>query len=400
MDIQPLHRYLKFSGWRALTAGPQGVRPLEDLQRVGDSFRLSKFIFWGTLATTQPPILAGKFEKKGGTLPLRDHSPSTTIDAYDDANVGDADEDDASTERCDEFGASDLEDVNNPAVEDEIPRQLNTGNVNDDGNPYFNLWSKMYQNGNMWATNPNGSISVTVGDMFIDKDQWSNHNSLASFHWVANTLLTDFKANPTMGLKVMQEIVMERHGLDIPIHTRQRAKKKEWLRYSQKVRREYVMCTTIEILAKIIQVQNCTCSSGQLVMLTQSMSTNRLCNPLRRNQKRLMNDYWMNYLNTRLESFNGKIEKSRISKDWKGKVVPRVKMLLVKAEKQSRAFRLTPTGREIFEVLKGPTHFTVDLNTHHCDCMEPKKGWCALDIKGQRYAKLQREKRKKEGWKA
>ncbi|KAJ8422476.1 LOW QUALITY PROTEIN: hypothetical protein Cgig2_016078 [Carnegiea gigantea] len=92
-----------------------------------------------------------------------------------------------------------------------------------------------------------------------------------------------------------------------------------------------------------------------------------------------------------VESFNGKIEKyrssqsshcwkllegslckqlSRISKDWKGKVVPRVKMLLVKAEKESRAFRLTPTGREIFEVLKGPTHFTVGLNTHYYDCMD------------------------------
>ncbi|KAJ8432620.1 hypothetical protein Cgig2_032901 [Carnegiea gigantea] len=142
--------------------------------------------------------------------------------AYDDANVGDADEDDASTERCDESGASDLEDVNNPAVEDEIPRQLNTGNVNDDGNPYFNLWSKMYQNSNMWATNPNGSISVTVGDMFIDKDQWSNHNGLASFHWVANALLTDFKANPTMGLKVMQEIGLIKGMVEIFTESRKR----------------------------------------------------------------------------------------------------------------------------------------------------------------------------------
>lgn len=33
--------------------------------------------------------------------------------------------------------------------------------------------------------------------------------------------------------------------------------------------------------------------------------------------------------------------KSRISKDWKGKVVPRVKLLLVKVKKESRACRLT-----------------------------------------------------------
>jgi len=59
----------------------------------------------------------------------------------------------------------------------------------------------------------------------------------------------------------------------------------------------------------------------------------------------------------------------RISKDWKDKLVPRVKLLLVKAEKESRACRLTLAGIEIFEVVEGLTHFTVDLNTHHCDCM-------------------------------
>ncbi|KAJ8432621.1 hypothetical protein Cgig2_032902 [Carnegiea gigantea] len=63
------------------------------------------------------------------------------------------------------------------------------------------------------------------------------------------------------------------------------------------------------------------------------------------------------------------IDQANLLIDWKGKVVPRVKMLLVKAEKESQAFRLTPTGREIFEVLKRPTHFTVGPNTHHCDCM-------------------------------
>ncbi|KAJ8423324.1 hypothetical protein Cgig2_006639 [Carnegiea gigantea] len=58
-------------------------------------------------------------------------------------------------------------------------------------------------------------------------------------------------------------------------------------------------------------VQNYTCSSKQLVMLTQRMSKNRPWKPLRRNQKRLMSYYWMNHLNTRLEIFNGKTEKYR-----------------------------------------------------------------------------------------
>jgi len=94
-----------------------------------------------------------------------------------------------------------------------------------------------------------------------------------------------------------------------------------------------------------------------------------------------------------VESFNGKIEKFRykpiftlleavrrkfmktiadrgsIAKQWKGKVVPRVKILLQKIAKESRACRLTPAGRGIYEVIEGATQFTVDINTHCCDCM-------------------------------
>ena len=60
---------------------------------------------------------------------------------------------------------------------------------------------------------------------------------------------------------------------------------------------------------------------------------------------------------------------SRISKDWRGKVVLGVKLLLVKVEKESTACRLTPADKGIFEALEGPTHFTINLNTHHYDCM-------------------------------
>ncbi|KAJ8432614.1 LOW QUALITY PROTEIN: hypothetical protein Cgig2_032895 [Carnegiea gigantea] len=290
--------------------------------------------------------------------------------------------------------------------------------------------------------------SVTVGDMFIDKDQWSNvirefairegfclqriktekcrhiaryknencdwkvhctrlvdgvtwqvkslkgsysypklqHNSLASYHWIANTLLTDFKANPTMGLKVMQEIVMERHDLDIPIHTCQRAKRKAG--------------------AKLHMLFWAACNAYTKYIYKQTMESikkeSKEAYEYTFNPELKCPDNTTNFV----ESFNGKIEKyrssqsshcwklleeslckqlSRISKDWKGKVVPKVKMLLVKAEKESKAFRLTPIGREIFEALKGPTHFTVDLNTHHCDCMEetdcPKIGPPPVEIK-------------------
>ena len=46
-----------------------------------------------------------------------------------------------------------------------------------------------------------------------------------------------------------------------------------------------------------------------------------------------------------------------------------MKLLSVKAEKESRGCRLALAGKGIFEVIKRPTQFTVDLNKHHCDCM-------------------------------
>ena len=57
-------------------------------------------------------------------------------------------------------------------------------------------------------------------------------------------------------------------------------------------------------------------------------------------------------------------DRANIAKQWKGKVVPRVKILLVKVAKESRACRLTPVGRGIYEVIEGATQFTVDILTH------------------------------------
>ncbi|KAJ8430970.1 hypothetical protein Cgig2_008316 [Carnegiea gigantea] len=290
---------------------------------------------------------------------------TTTIDDYDATNVGDADKDDASTEGYDESGDSDIED----------------------------------------------------------------HNRIALYHWVTKTLLTDFKANPTIDFKAMQKILMERYDLDISIHTCQRAKKRlkewiegnheesyarlpdyiKWLRYSQKVSEDSVMCTTIEILTKIMQhltlrsvvccdyvnyyrCKTCTCCSGQLVMLAQSLSTSKLWKLFGRNQKRIMSGYLMNQLGTEL----------------------------VKAEKESKACRLTPTGRGIFERLPQNSTTPIDIERgrpqieRRRDITKRRKQFSrSITLKCKYYkqfghnkrsqrdvTKLQREKRKNEGWKA
>ncbi|KAJ8442134.1 hypothetical protein Cgig2_011324 [Carnegiea gigantea] len=54
---------------------------------------------------------------------------------------------------------------------------------------------------------------------------------MASCSWVASELLAFFKENPTMDYLTMQNSIMERHGIAIPTHVYQRAKKlfKEWV---------------------------------------------------------------------------------------------------------------------------------------------------------------------------
>jgi len=59
-----------------------------------------------------------------------------------------------------------------------------------------------------------------------------------------------------------------------------------------------------------------------------------------------------------------------IAKSWPSVLVPRVKLLLVKVEISTRGCIVTPTSRGIFELVDGVISLTVDLNKHHCDCME------------------------------
>jgi len=61
--------------------------------------------------------------------------------------------------------------------------------------------------------------------------------------------------------------------------------------------------------------------------------------------------------------------RANIAKQWKGTVVPRVKLLVVMEEKENKACRLTSAGTGVFEVIEGATQFTVDLNRYYCDCM-------------------------------
>ena len=95
--------------------------------------------------------------------------PITTYEEYEVGDVVHSEEEHHST--GDEIGFSEDDVVNSLSLEDEIPRHIDTFNVDDDGNRTFNLWIKIYQNSNMWVRNPDGSISIGVGDMFTDKDQ-------------------------------------------------------------------------------------------------------------------------------------------------------------------------------------------------------------------------------------
>ena len=54
---------------------------------------------------------------------------------------------------------------------------------------------------------------------------------MTSFSWVATELLALFKENPTLDYLTMQNYIMERHGIEVPTHVCQRAKKllKEWV---------------------------------------------------------------------------------------------------------------------------------------------------------------------------
>ena len=45
--------------------------------------------------------------------------------------------------------------------------------MDDDGRESRNPFSRMYRIGEMWARSRDEKITVAVGDMFVDKKQWS-----------------------------------------------------------------------------------------------------------------------------------------------------------------------------------------------------------------------------------
>jgi len=97
---------------------------------------------------------------------LRGLSQPTTCDEYEASNVGGSDDDVVSSKDEDEP-------VNNLSLDEEIPAHIYPTDVNNDGNSTSNLWTKIYHNSRMWARNPDELVLVAVGDMFVDKDQWS-----------------------------------------------------------------------------------------------------------------------------------------------------------------------------------------------------------------------------------
>ncbi|KAJ8431021.1 hypothetical protein Cgig2_003836 [Carnegiea gigantea] len=258
-----------------------------ELQLPNLSVGMSAYLFSQTISTSQPevPSLDAINVGLGGleAYDLRDLSQprgefgegSSNGDGDNDSdesvdpdfNVLDVQEGDGE-EGCSESlvdsaenDSNDGSDVNgfeNVDAWDEIPRHIDAEGEDDDGNPTKNLWNKMYENGNMWVRNSDGKVSIVVGDMFVDKDQWSKvirdyaiqesfslqrikndrfrhiavckENKIASHLWVAEQLVTNFKANPSMDAGNMQKLIMERSGVSVPRHTCHRAKKllKSW----------------------------------------------------------------------------------------------------------------------------------------------------------------------------
>ncbi|KAJ8434498.1 hypothetical protein Cgig2_021454 [Carnegiea gigantea] len=133
-----------------------------------------------------------------------------------------------------------------------------------------------------------------------------------------------------------------------------------------------------------------------------------------------------------VKSFNGKIEKYRCKHVFimfeAGKVVSRVKLLLVKAKQESRGCRLTPTSEGVFDEIEGATQFTLKLKevdpklrgegislrkertsleatlssvafvSNLAIIKKSQRAMCPPDFKRERQAKLQGEDGEKESW--
>ncbi|KAJ8433889.1 hypothetical protein Cgig2_004611 [Carnegiea gigantea] len=203
-------------------------------------------------------------------------------------------------------------------------------------------------------------------------------NKMATHPWIAKELLIDYKANPT--LKVVAETYYRKACvISSQPHMHQSTE-------------------AVEIIgAKLHTLFWTACNAytehvhKQVMKAIKKVSVISYEEPV---------ENWARYLfppelkcldNTTnfVEFFNGKIKKLKhkpiflLSEEIRrkfmktithrvkpGVVVPRVKLLLVKAELSSIECVVTPIGIGIFKVLDGVTSFIMDQNVHHCDCMQ------------------------------
>ena len=68
---------------------------------------------------------------------------------------------------------SDIKQFLHPTVEDDISKHIEVADVGDDRLLTPSMWNKVYQDGSMWARNPDGKVSIKAGDIFVDKEQWA-----------------------------------------------------------------------------------------------------------------------------------------------------------------------------------------------------------------------------------
>ncbi|KAJ8426704.1 hypothetical protein Cgig2_020691 [Carnegiea gigantea] len=379
---------------------------------------------------------------------------------------------------------SDIDQFLHPTLQDDIPKHIG---VDDDGS----MWNKVYQNGSMWIRDLNGKVSIKPGDIFLDKEQWVKvlrdytiqegiclkkvkndklrhivvckgkdcefrvhtsrlgdgktwqvktfrsvckcardaHNNMASYKWIAEQLMPDFKANPDLQVNSMIQLCMERYGLVAPDYKCRSAKKlmKAWVdgRHDESYARlpEYIEQIKKENPGTLQDIfpecrrriccahynRNFTkahpaCNAYNKQVFQQTMEA------IKKESKEAYEwlcaeeeELWARYKfqadtkcpdNTTnfVESFNGKIGKFRykpvwtlleairkkfmstivrkfeITNGWSGKLCPRVTIQLKETEIAGRMCIIIPAGRGLFEVVEGNTHFKVDLNSGCCDC--------------------------------
>ncbi|KAJ8444478.1 hypothetical protein Cgig2_024042 [Carnegiea gigantea] len=269
-----------------------------------------------------------------------DNSLDVDFDAEDLEEASEEEECNESLVHSDENDSndgSDADDLLNVDLENEIPGHIDADAEDKDGNSIENVWNKMYQNGNMWARNSDGKVSIAEGDMFVDKDQWS------------------------------KKLIMERYGVALPRHTCDRAKKflNSWV---DGAKLHLLFWTTYNGYNKHVHNQAIEAIKKESVAAYDWLLGETV-------------EHWARYTfpvhlkcpdNTTnfVESFNGKIElfrykpvftlleeirrkfmktianRFKVAKSWPGHVVPRVKMIITKTKLESRGCIITLASRD------------------------------------------------------